>query len=105
PHARTHHVQPTSTYPNTTTESSARKKLTLLICHEVFCLHSRSDPTIRPLHLAIRRKPVIKKSRATTVVAAQAGTALRGTNEIKAAAIMILSTSGSINLPKFVMTP
>jgi hypothetical protein len=48
---------------------------------------------------------VIKKSLATTVVAAHAGTALRGTSEIKAAAIMILSTSGSINLPKFVITP
>ena len=46
----------------------------------------------------MRRKPVIRKSRATTVVAAQAGTAFSGTSEMKAAALMILSTSGSISL-------
>ena len=33
----------------------------------------RSAGRTRPLALAIKRKPVIKKSRATTVVAAQAG--------------------------------
>ena len=63
------------------------------ICHEscVFRGVRRQDLASR---LAIRRNPVIKKSRATTVVAAQAGIAPSGTSEIKAAAIMILSTSG-----------
>src|SRR5260370_1238642 len=42
----------------------------------------------------------MRKSRATTVVATQAGMALSGTREINAAAIMILSTSGSINFGK-----
>ena len=42
---------------------------------------------------------------ATTVVAAHAGTAFNGTSEMNAAATMILSTSGSINLPKSVTIP
>ena len=75
------------------------------ICHDVFCLPRLSAGRIRPLALAMSRRPVIRKSRATTVVAAHAGTAFKGTSEMKAAATMILSTSGSINLPKFVMTP
>src|SRR4030095_249794 len=100
--ARTHHVDFSLAYRNSAIERSVRKKIIVMICQEVFCLPSRSAGGIRPLALAIRPKPVIKKSRATTVVAAHAGTAFRGTNEIKAAAIMILSTSGSINLPKFV---
>ena len=65
----------------------------------------RYQDEVRGFALDIIRRPVIRKSRATTVVAAHAGTAFRGTNEINAAATMILSTSGSINLPKFVTTP
>src|SRR5207253_9710507 len=103
--ARTHHDDFSLAYRSSAIERSAKKKIIVMICHEVFCLPSRSAGRIQPLVLAIRRKPVIKKSRATTVVAAHAGMALRGTNEIKAAAIMILSTSGSINFPKFVITP
>ena len=79
--------------------------MTVTICHEVLCLPSRSAGRIWPRALAIRRNPVIKKSRATTVVAAQAGIAPSGTSEINAAAIMILSTSGSISFPKFVTSP
>ena len=55
--------------------------------------------------LAIKRNPVIRNSRPTTVVAAQAGIALIGTSEMNAAAIMILSTSGSMSFPKFVTHP
>src|SRR5438094_842379 len=42
-----------------------------MTCHEVFCLPRLSAGRIRPLALAIRRNPVIKKSRATIVVAAR----------------------------------
>ena len=83
-------------------EITRGKKMMVTICHDVFCLPRLSAGRIRPLALAIRRKPVIKKSRATTVVAAHAGTALRGTSEMNAAATMILSTSGSISLPNLV---
>ena len=55
-----------------------------------------------PLRARQQAQPVIRKSRATTMVAAQAGIAFSGTSEMNAAAIMILSTSGSISLPKSV---
>jgi len=76
--------------------------ITVMICHEVLCFPKRSAGNTCPRALAIRRSPVIKNSRPTTVVAAQAGIAPIGTSEINAAAIMILYTSGSMSLPKFV---
>ena len=76
-----------------------------MICHDVLCFPSRSAGRTCPRALAIKRKPVMRKSRATTVVAAQAGMAYKGTGERNAAANMILSTSGSINFPKFVTSP
>ena len=79
--------------------------MTVMICHEVLCFPSFSAGRISPFEVASSRNPVIRKSRATTVVATQAGTALNGTRDMKAAAIMILSTSGSISLPKFVTIP
>src|ERR1051326_9210296 len=103
--ARNHHGDGSLGECSSTIESSARKKTIVMICHEVFCLPKLSAGRIRPLALAIRRRPVIRKSLATTVVAAHAGTAFNGTSEMNAAATMILSTSGSINLPKLVMIP
>jgi hypothetical protein len=82
--------------------SKVRKKTTVIICQEVLCLPKRSAVNTCPFALAIKRSPVIRKSRPTTTVAAHAGIARNGTSEMKAAAIMILSTSGSINFPKFV---
>ena len=76
--------------------------MTVIICQEVLCLPKRSAVKTCPFALAIKRSPVIRKSRPTTTVAAHAGIARKGTSEMKAAAIMILSTSGSINFPKFV---
>ena len=94
-----------SAYLSSRAESSTRKKTTVTICHEVLCFPRRSAGRIWPRALAIRRNPVIRKSRATTIVATQAGTAPSGTSEINAAAIIILSTSGSISFPKFVTDP
>jgi hypothetical protein len=58
-------------------------------CQEVFCLPSISADKTFPFALAIIRRPVIRKSRATTVVAAHAGTAFSGTSEINAAATLV----------------
>ena len=74
--------------------------MAVMICHAVLCLPSFSAESTLPFAAASSRSPVIRNSRLTITVAAQAGIAPSGTRQINAAAIMILSTSGSISRPK-----
>ena len=76
--------------------------MAVMICQAVLCFPSFSAERTRPFEAAMRRRPVMRNSRLTMMVAAQAGMALRGTRQMKAAAIMILSTRGSMRRPKSV---
>ena len=82
--------------------SSIRKYATVMICHRVLCFPSFSDGSTIPRLVASNRSPVIRNSRLMRMIAIEAGIARRGIRVMNPAAIITLSASGSINLPKFV---
>ncbi len=80
-----------------------RKKITVASCQPVLCLPIASAGSTTPLEAASSRSPVMRNSRLMMMTTAHAGIA--GIRQMNAPETMILSTSGSINLPKSVISP